>query len=284
VSRFGKTHDTEELIQPGYPKVLMGARRMGKTEMIRKMAEAMNEGRISGSAASGNASSAITEADIMAMISKHGMGEPVPSTYPFSTGSISTSSAPTSKTSAEILADIKRVKATLTPTAPPVPTIPMFETDRYKPLTKGQSMPNDIIDNNPQATALSTKLNAGFKASPPPAAFQLAGPMNASIKERNGAYKTKSFLGDEAFNPTTSYVGKKGDIIVVFKASIPTQYAFMEMSLGKAVDQLKGFQVYADGLAENSVQSVIASFDEAVVATQAAEKAGLLDNPEFASW
>jgi hypothetical protein len=145
-------------------------------------------------------------------------------------------------------------------------------------------MPNDVIYPNPQATALSAKLNAGFKTHLPADSFQLSGALNASIKERNGQYKTKAFLGDERFNPTTSYVGKKGDVIIVFKASVPTQYAFMEMSLGKAVEQLKEFQLYADGVAENSVQSVIASFDEAVQATQAAEKAVLMDNPEFASW
>lgn len=147
-------------------------------------------------------------------------------------------------------------------------------------------MPNDIIDKNPAATALADRLNVGFKASQSASVgpFQLTGPLNASIKERSGAYKTKSFLGDESFNPTSCYAGKKGDIIVVFKASVPTQYAFMEMPLGKAVDQLKGFSAYVDGLAGNSVQSVMASFDEAVIATQEAEKAGLLDNPEFASW
>ena len=265
MSRFGKTHSTEDLIQPGYPKIVMAGRRAGKTEMIRQIVEEMDQ-------------------QVAASI--------------FGTTSNVSNTAPTTMTTTTILADIKRVKATIEANSPPggwvnggfvspppAPVMPMFETDRYQPLTKGQSMPNDIIDPNPQATALSTKLNAGFKASPHALGpFQLTGPLSTSIKERNGAYKTKSFLGDEAFNPTTSYVGKKGDIIVVFKASVPTQYAFMEMSLGKAVDNLKGFQVYADGIAENSVQSVIASFDEAALATQAAEKAGMLDNPEFASW
>lgn len=114
--------------------------------------------------------------------------------------------------------------------------------------------------------------------------FKLSGPTTLTIKTRQGQYKKKAFVGDEAFSFSSAYAGKRGDVIGVFKSRVPVDWSFMEMPLNEACDSLNGFKVFADSCAGGSISEAIENMDAAVVAAKAAERNVQMADPAFASW
>jgi hypothetical protein len=129
--------------------------------------------------------------------------------------------------------------------------------------------------------ALAAKIN-GFTTAATIAPFRLFGPASLTIKTRQSQYKKKSFLGDESFNLTSVYVGKK-EMIAVFKSVKPTEYAYMEMPIDEAPMKLTGFQTFMEkiGADTDGVLSIVAN-QKGIAAEQ--ERTALLDDPKFASW
>ncbi|MGN8188609.1 hypothetical protein ACTJLD_21735 [Burkholderia sp. 22088] len=114
--------------------------------------------------------------------------------------------------------------------------------------------------------------------------FALSGPATLTIKTRQGQYKKKAFIGDEAFSFSSAYAGKRGEVIGVFKSRVPVDWSFMEMPLNDACDKLKGFKGFADSCAGGSIGEAIENMDAAVVAAKAAEHSAQMADPAFASW
>ncbi|KVH05406.1 hypothetical protein WS84_28140 [Burkholderia anthina] len=114
--------------------------------------------------------------------------------------------------------------------------------------------------------------------------FKLSGPATLTIKTRQGQYKKKAFIGDEAFSFSSAYAGKRGDVIGVFKSRVPVDWSFMEMPINEACDSLNGFRAFADSCAGGSIGEAIENMDAAVVAAKAAERSAQMADPAFASW
>jgi hypothetical protein len=114
--------------------------------------------------------------------------------------------------------------------------------------------------------------------------MNLTGPASLSIKTRQGTYKTKAFLGDEAFTLTGAYMGKRGDIIGIYKNTLPVDYAFMEMPLKDADEKLRGHRDYLNELQIPDYGTVIAHFESQKEQARAVETAELMTDPAFGSW
>lgn len=65
--------------------------------------------------------------------------------------------------------------------------------------------------------------------------FKLTAPISASIKLKDGQYRKTSFIGGEEFRIISSYVGKRGDIIVAFAPKSLVNYVQMELTLDEAM-------------------------------------------------
>lgn len=64
--------------------------------------------------------------------------------------------------------------------------------------------------------------------------YYSVGFFTAAVKDRKGKYTTRTIQGGVVFNFTTAYLGKRGDIIMVFVPKSPDTYSHVEMPFDKA--------------------------------------------------
>jgi hypothetical protein len=125
-----------------------------------------------------------------------------------------------------------------------------------------------------------------IEAMMPKTEFQLNSPRNCTIKTRTGQYKKKSFMGDEFFSLTSSYVGKTG-VILVFSTKVASpDFRFMEMSIPDAISYLTGFESYILEVGEFDMkpnETVEEAKENIVMAAEALKKRNLAD-ARFGSW
>lgn len=83
-----------------------------------------------------------------------------------------------------------------------------------------------------------------------PMVFTLNQPTRVTVKTSEGRYFKKPLIGEESFEATSCYVGKKGDLIFVFKPVDDTgetgkdDYSSMEMKVDEAYSKLDDFADY----------------------------------------
>ncbi|CAG9229168.1 hypothetical protein [Burkholderia vietnamiensis] len=197
------------------------------------------------------------------------ISSPLSAFDPFSTPvtTVSASSAPPAPTLDGILAAVEKMKNTM----PGVRAI----------VEKEQKQ---MDDKQKQAEALSSRFNQTSRPLQPADGFKLTQPLTLTIKTRQGQYKKKAFIGEEAFSFQSTYVGKRGDVIAVFKSRVPVEWSFMEVPLNEACMCLNGFKAFADACMGGSVEEAIENMDAALVAEKAAERHAQLADPAFASW
>ncbi|HDR9086307.1 TPA: hypothetical protein QDB10_002198 [Burkholderia vietnamiensis] len=214
-------------------------------------------------------SSCLIDPELSAQILSGAISSPLSAPGPFSSSAmtISTSSAPAAPTLDGILAAVEKMKNTM-------PGVRAIAEKEQKQMD----------DKKKQAEALLRRFNQTSRPLQPAEGFKLTQPLTLTIKTRQGQYKKKAFIGDEAFAFQSVYVGKRGDVIAVFKARVPVEWSFMEAPLSEACTFLKGFKAFADECMGGSVEEAMENMDSALVAQKAAERNAQLADPAFASW
>jgi hypothetical protein len=115
--------------------------------------------------------------------------------------------------------------------------------------------------------------------------FKLTGPAQLTIKTRQGQYKKKSFLGDEAMRLTTTYAGARDGVIGVFKNIVATEYSAIEIPLMEARELLSGFSNYVDSLNIADMDNIVAGIEQDIAQAVAVEREeAMAVSPEFGSW
>jgi hypothetical protein len=115
--------------------------------------------------------------------------------------------------------------------------------------------------------------------------FKLAGPAQLTIKTRQSQYKKKAFLGDEEMMLASAYAGKRGDVIAVFKNRVPTEYAYIEISLMEARERLNGFSDFIAALNIEDFDNIVEGIEQNIAQAAAVEREEAMEaSPEFGSW
>jgi hypothetical protein len=118
--------------------------------------------------------------------------------------------------------------------------------------------------------------------------FSLDAPTQLTVKYPDGSYKKKPFIGEEALQIESFYVGKAGKMIAVFKVLEHGGFELRaEMMLHDAGKNLAGFNAWLNTMLDRLENETLdEARSDAETKEEAAHRAAelLLSNPLYGSW
>lgn len=104
------------------------------------------------------------------------------------------------------------------------------------------SDPGEVVGDELDQADVVGSITESVRQAAGEAAFMLGEPAQLTVKRRDGGYAKKSHIGSEEFKFANAYMGKKGQIIFVFKPKGVADYEFAELNENDAKRMLMGFK------------------------------------------
>lgn len=153
---------------------------------------------------------------------------------------------------------------------------------------KEETMVEASITVKAEWESMAMAINAYLSESEPARALTctLIGPATLTVLVPTKGFRKDAHIGGEGFRLESVYLGKKNSLIGVFKLEAAATYQHMEMSLNKALTDLRGVDDILDAALAGGYKKEVARItqlsQDAMIAARAEEKSKDYDN--FGTW